>query len=372
MYKGEKKSGKYMRIYISGIDDLPVRLERKKSNAKRSDKDALVYGINVVPLEEDEYYGFEIDGNGRFLLGDFTVTHNTSIIKAIAAEYNLPIFIIDFEVINRNESFSSLMKDINYHTNNAAYILAFEDVDRSKIFKKHCDSAVSLACLMNEIDGLLETHGRILFMTANDYNKFHNVDSTALMRPGRIDKTIKVDYCDFDQIQRLLFHFYGIQSEKILNLKEKDLRQEKIAPANVINILQRYYKDEDKAIRTLFNHVDNDNGDIQEIEMDDEASQMLQEYTKGPAEMKVSRQMSRLGDIIRRNENNVQRNQKRKRKLEKELQNMPKRRKTIKKRLENLEKQLEKKKNVNVKHKESRKRLQTKSKEIQKKQKKKE
>ena len=35
------------------------------------------YKIKVKPLQIDNYYGFEIDGNKRFLLGDFTVTHNT-------------------------------------------------------------------------------------------------------------------------------------------------------------------------------------------------------------------------------------------------------------------------------------------------------
>jgi superfamily II DNA or RNA helicase len=38
-----------------------------------------MYNINVEKLEVDDYYGFEIDGNKRFVLGDFTVTHNTSI-----------------------------------------------------------------------------------------------------------------------------------------------------------------------------------------------------------------------------------------------------------------------------------------------------
>lgn len=37
----------------------------------------LDYPISVEALPEDDYYGFEIDGNHRFLLGDFTVTHNT-------------------------------------------------------------------------------------------------------------------------------------------------------------------------------------------------------------------------------------------------------------------------------------------------------
>ena len=35
------------------------------------------YEIDVIPLGEDDYYGFEIDGNRRFVLGDMTVTHNT-------------------------------------------------------------------------------------------------------------------------------------------------------------------------------------------------------------------------------------------------------------------------------------------------------
>ena len=35
------------------------------------------YSFDVEPLGEGDYYGFEINGNRRFLLGDFTVTHNT-------------------------------------------------------------------------------------------------------------------------------------------------------------------------------------------------------------------------------------------------------------------------------------------------------
>ncbi len=40
-------------------------------------------GFAVNPLGRGEYAGFELDGDGRFLLGDFTVTHNTVIASAI-------------------------------------------------------------------------------------------------------------------------------------------------------------------------------------------------------------------------------------------------------------------------------------------------
>lgn len=39
----------------------------------------IVYPFRLEPLGVDDYYGFEIDGNRRFVLGDFSVTHNTVI-----------------------------------------------------------------------------------------------------------------------------------------------------------------------------------------------------------------------------------------------------------------------------------------------------
>jgi ATP-dependent Lon protease len=83
MYKGEKKSGQYHRIIISGSgrEEIPTLLERKRPKEHRQIKDGLNTGIKIIPLEEDKYYGFQIDGNSRFLLGDFTVTHNTSLAK---------------------------------------------------------------------------------------------------------------------------------------------------------------------------------------------------------------------------------------------------------------------------------------------------
>lgn len=37
--------------------------------------------LKVIPVHHDEYYGFTIDGNSRYMLGDFTVTHNTTLVK---------------------------------------------------------------------------------------------------------------------------------------------------------------------------------------------------------------------------------------------------------------------------------------------------
>ena len=78
-YKGVKNYGEAWRINISGkgIEEIPVLCPRKKANARRQVKDVLNTGITVKYIEENDYYGFTLDGNSRYIMGDFTVTHNT-------------------------------------------------------------------------------------------------------------------------------------------------------------------------------------------------------------------------------------------------------------------------------------------------------
>ena len=79
MYKGEKREGTYYKASISGqgLEEIPTKCPRKKAQPRKQIKDALNTRIRLEKLDVDDYYGFEIDGNRRFVLGDFTVTHNT-------------------------------------------------------------------------------------------------------------------------------------------------------------------------------------------------------------------------------------------------------------------------------------------------------
>lgn len=72
------------RLHISGdnLEEIPVLLERKKANSQNKTA-KLLTKITVESIGEGEYFGFEIDGNRRFLLEDYTVTHNTSIATSI-------------------------------------------------------------------------------------------------------------------------------------------------------------------------------------------------------------------------------------------------------------------------------------------------
>lgn len=83
----KETGGTYWRIYISGdLDRVPCLVQRRQAPARQSKKRVTNTGFKAVPLGEGDFYGFTLDGDGRFLLGDFTVTHNTNISIAAACK----------------------------------------------------------------------------------------------------------------------------------------------------------------------------------------------------------------------------------------------------------------------------------------------
>jgi len=90
-YKQVNKGTGYVRyrVTISGnIYKIPRLLSYKYPINKTNIKEADRYSMRIRGIGTDSYYGFEINGNGRFLLGDFTVTHNTSIALSWAQNFS--------------------------------------------------------------------------------------------------------------------------------------------------------------------------------------------------------------------------------------------------------------------------------------------
>lgn len=88
----------YQRMMLSGdFSVVPTRIERKKASPRLQIKDARRTGFTVAPIGEGDFFGFTLDRDGRFLLGDFTVTHNTvaaaMVIEGALAKGNEVLFL---------------------------------------------------------------------------------------------------------------------------------------------------------------------------------------------------------------------------------------------------------------------------------------
>lgn len=174
-------------------------------------------------------------------------TGKTSIIKAIANSYNIPVFTIDFDCVRNNNDLIKLVTDINYFSQNNKYILCFEDIDRTSFIKslgRYYDEKISLDCILNILDGIMETYGRIVIITANDISEIKKI--SALVRPGRIDKSILIDNCDESQVVRLFNNFFDENiNENVVNIKSA------ISPAQFIKYMQQNMDKKEEILSNL-------------------------------------------------------------------------------------------------------------------------
>lgn len=274
-------TGTYFRTMIhgKGLDKIPVILSRKKATPRQQIKNSLVTGIKIEPIDVDEYYGFEIDGNKRFLLGDFTVTHNTSSVKAIANTAHRHIVNVQLSSIKTKEQLRHLFFNDEIHVYDGIKterytipvherLYVIEDIDAmgDAVLKREWQKPVSeskkktlgdpwmdmmkeeeeqnepidLSFLLNLLDGTLEASGRILAISSN----FPERIDRALIRPGRIDMIVHFKKCNRKILEEMVNNFYD---KEFMDWTTESLDY-KWSPAEVNQILFRNFKDPETAM----------------------------------------------------------------------------------------------------------------------------
>lgn len=78
-YNGEIKISTAYRCVISGegIEEIPTLIKRKKAISRQQKKNVNVFSFNIEELNIDDFYGFTLDKNQRYLDSNFIVHHNS-------------------------------------------------------------------------------------------------------------------------------------------------------------------------------------------------------------------------------------------------------------------------------------------------------
>jgi len=89
----------YYIINVSGdTSRIPCLIKRKQAPSRRQIKSVLRTGFSLESIGDEDFFGFDIDGDHLYILGDFTVTHNTLIFcrlkKAVAEKGNKAILVV--------------------------------------------------------------------------------------------------------------------------------------------------------------------------------------------------------------------------------------------------------------------------------------
>lgn len=198
--------GVYYRTHISGsgLDKIPLLLKRKKAKERIQKKDVLVTGIKVSAVGNMDYYGFELNGNGRFLLSDFTVTHNSSFIKNYISKGVKGRFyiVIDCTSIDVGTDLFNFLDDT---LKDKEKVLIFEDVDTV------ASSLGRRSSFLNFLDGVNQLDNTLVIATTNHPNR---LDTALVKRPSRFDKLYKIDFPNLESRKKFLKrHFKELKGD---------------------------------------------------------------------------------------------------------------------------------------------------------------
>lgn len=154
-------------------------------------------------LESEEWYNnIGIPYRRGYLLSGPPGNGKSSLITAIASELRLDICALNLSSQKLSDDrLLELMANIPMNS-----IVLIEDVDcvfqeRNKV--DNCES-VTFSGLLNAIDGVMSSEGRILFCTTNHKEKL----DPALIRPGRMDVDIVINNASRKQAEYLFTRFF--------------------------------------------------------------------------------------------------------------------------------------------------------------------
>jgi chaperone BCS1 len=123
--------------------------------------------------------------------------------KSIAGHFSLDIYILSLSAINKANLTSLcakllsrcviLLEDVNaVSSNRDAKTKDSRQIVAPSRERKPASRNVSLSSILNAIDGVGSQEGRILIITTNHITRLDE----ALIRPGRVDKTVELRLAD--------------------------------------------------------------------------------------------------------------------------------------------------------------------------------
>lgn len=222
--------------------DLPPRTMESVALPPEQ-KERITLDLKTFLEAEEQYNRLAIPWHRGYMFHGPPGTGKTSLVKALANEFNLDLWYISLADLKAESSLLGLLAEVGPRS-----ILLLEDIDTMRITHDR-DGAeqgtISMSSLLNTLDGVATPHGLITVMTTN---RFELLDP-ALTRAGRMDMVEKLDYPTVATVTQMFEHFYGSTPKQWDVPWDKSL--EGLATSDIAEVMKRHMSSKSDAAKAL-------------------------------------------------------------------------------------------------------------------------
>merc|ERR1712240_91791 len=215
---GSEVSGKTLMYVVRGTDWVKFGHPRQRRPISSVVLDAgvgeaIVKDVREFMTSEGWYRERGIPYRRGYLLHGPPGCGKTSFIAALAGELEYSICVLNLS--DRTMGDDRLAHRLADAPENS--IILLEDIDAAFVSRELNPEAetayqganrLTFSGLLNAIDGVTSTEGRIVFMTTNYFERL----DPALIRPGRVDYIEQISHCSHHQLLNMFAKFFPLEA----------------------------------------------------------------------------------------------------------------------------------------------------------------
>ena len=207
-------------------------------------KEHLIAEILEFYDKEEQYRKYGIPHHHGILLYGPPGTGKTSVISALATHLAMSVYTINLGSVGDDDNLAELARSVP-----PGSIILLEDIDIFHAVKNRTDTngGLTMTGVLNVLDGLLTPNGTVIIITSNNID---DIDP-AILRPGRVDTKLHIDYLDQRHLEELCVYFLGHVPEDLPNISKDDM----IVPADIVGCAKIYLTDMAKMEQEIIEEI---------------------------------------------------------------------------------------------------------------------